>query len=595
MTLTEDSKRRLAQGEAAAPGAYIDLLDEVDDVDELFQAYMSLRDKKIPAAQQTPLTTATLKHYVRLVHDAIRSTDEAQDAFSKDDNGNVIPNKKTAVMKYLDDVRMYEVQLIAARTIKTVHKVHNGTLMIPSWPALNGLKLCKYKTFDERMAKLIQSLKLWKSICKALFFDQVPMEVRLALQPEAEAKKKGSNSALNSNRDVQLKFAKKHMPKDDKPATPGAEDDAEDDNEDDHEDEDEAEEADDELTPARGTKRPRVAISLTSGPRRGKISTPSRSTQPADSTGGPIQPSTPTASAPAFKPTSGSGQPSSGIAFVPINAGGPSQPATPASVSDDGQEQANLFAGPPFLDYGALAQGAFFTEPMGKDKLCETSKPTLAHSGNQGPQMAGSYINEWPPAYSPGQYIPAQQFQSPSLYYTPQPRTPGSQVAPQQASSHGFHQSGSPTLSVPQANQQPQKQESQGNFAQSPLRHQIPQHNEITGINHGLGNIHHGETSSHQHKGKQAFQTQKDVQMNSNPNWHMAGVQSGTRLNSPDYVVNHYYPLHAPGSLPGQVIPFGQDPNYGYMAYEQVVEQYQDLFDDDVNQEQEYENFQYGA
>ncbi|KKY38998.1 hypothetical protein UCDDA912_g01030 [Diaporthe ampelina] len=414
MTLTEVIERRLAQGEAAARVVYVDLLDEVDDIDELYQAYMSLRDtEQTLLAQQRPLTTATLKHYVRLVHDAIRSTDEAHDAFGKDANGNVVPNKKTAVMKYLDDVRMFEVQLIAARMIKTVHKVQYGTLSIPSWPALSGLKLYKYKTFPERMSMLIQSLKEWKSICKALFFDQVPMEVRLALQPEVEAKKKGANHSLNGNRDIQLKFAKQHMPKDNTTA-PGADgDDDGHDHDHEHDDDDDEEEADNEITPARGTKRTRVAVNLGSRSRRGKVSTAARPTQPAVNTGGPIQPTTPAASAPAFSATVGPALSSSGASFVPINTSGPSNLATPTPVNDGGREQADFLAGPVFLDDGASTQGALSTAPVGRYTLGETFNP-VAQSGNQEPQTFGPYTNAWRPIYPPDPYFPTQQRQSPS-------------------------------------------------------------------------------------------------------------------------------------------------------------------------------------
>lgn len=210
-------KDRLAQGDKAAPGEFIDLLDSVDEVEQLFEAYLSLRDEEhAPEEKPAPLTTEVMKSYVRLIYDAIGSTDEAEDAFNAGADGQL---KKTGAMKYVDELKMLEVQLVGARLVKTVHKVQSGTLSIPSWPILTALKLHKFKTFPDRMARVIEALKVRKSICKAMFFDELSMLQRVSMQPDEEANKKGTNATGNIQRDHQLQFARDNMPKDGKPGT----------------------------------------------------------------------------------------------------------------------------------------------------------------------------------------------------------------------------------------------------------------------------------------------------------------------------------------------------------------------------------------
>lgn len=210
-------KDRLAQGDEAAPGEFIDLLDGVDEVEQLFEAYLSLRDQEhAPEEKPAPLTTEVMKSYVRLIYDAIGSTDEAEDAFNMGMDGQL---KKTGAMKYVDELKMLEVQLVGARLVKTVHKVQSGTLSIPSWPILTALKLHKFKTFPARMDRVIEALKVRKSICKAMFFDELSMLQRVAMQPDEEANKKGTNATGNIQRDHQLQFARDNMPKDGKPGT----------------------------------------------------------------------------------------------------------------------------------------------------------------------------------------------------------------------------------------------------------------------------------------------------------------------------------------------------------------------------------------
>lgn len=56
------------------------------------------------------------------------------------------------------------------------------------------------------MDKVILSAKVRKALVKALFLDVVSMEKRLAMQPEEDIKKKGTNKSNNGNQDVQLQF-----------------------------------------------------------------------------------------------------------------------------------------------------------------------------------------------------------------------------------------------------------------------------------------------------------------------------------------------------------------------------------------------------
>lgn len=80
-----------------------------------------------------------------------------------------------------------------------------------SWPMTTALKFRKFQTFLGRMDKVILALKGCQAWVKALFLDMVSTKKRLAMQPEEETKKKGTNKSNNSNRDVQLQFARSNM------------------------------------------------------------------------------------------------------------------------------------------------------------------------------------------------------------------------------------------------------------------------------------------------------------------------------------------------------------------------------------------------
>lgn len=515
-------KDRLAQGDEAAPGEFIDLLDGVDEVEQLFEAYLSLRDQEhAPEEKPAPLTTEVMKSYVRLIYDAIRSTDEAEDAFNPGADGQL---KKTGAMKYVDELNMLEVQLVGARLVKTVHKVQSGTLSIPSWPILTALKLHKFKTFPARMDRVIEALKVRKSICKAMFFDELSMLQRVAMQPDEEANKKGTNATGNIHRDHQLQFARDNMPKKGKPATAtpgrGGGELGQEANDDD---------MDEDMAPPKSKRVRRtpadVAVTINPVSQRAKkkltaagsagsaeqatdtdsatqpaypaaqasINT-GNSTQPSNTAGSaciqPASPATPahanhggpsqptasrepinagrsrqsglsSASAPtntgAFK------QPAKPRASASNNAGGPSQPATPIPVKALASQHGNnnLFAGPALVDQNAQMLAALAAGPMGKGELLDT----LKYPGPLGRPMA-QYGDQRPQTAGPGvnELPPAY---TPGIFYLPQ--------QPQMAQSSGQY--------FPQKHQSPgnyliDRQASHGFQQGRPQRNSLPQANQ---------------------------------------------------------------------------------------------------------------------
>jgi hypothetical protein len=143
MSLTPVVKQRLAQGQTAAGGAYVELID-MDEVERLTDAYLTLNDgKHVPEQQPPPLTPQDFKRYVRLVHDALKSTDLANDAFKVNKDGITC---KTPPMNYIDALKMFEIQLVAGNLVKTVHGAQSGTIRTPSWLLVNGVKFHKYSS-----------------------------------------------------------------------------------------------------------------------------------------------------------------------------------------------------------------------------------------------------------------------------------------------------------------------------------------------------------------------------------------------------------------------------------------------------------------
>lgn len=573
MSLTTVVKERIAQGEKAPTGTYIHLVGKKDDVKELWEAYLSIQDEMYtPEEDQGELTEEQYAHYVRLVHDAIRSTDKADDAFQKDNNGNAT-EKQTAMMDFIDSVGMLEVQLIAGKLVTAVHNVQSGKMAVPGWPMLAGLRLHMFKTFRERMEKVIEVLTLWKAMCKDLFYTEMTWEKRIAMQPEEEADKKGTNAALNLRRKVEKQEARKLIEENKKREAAALESDNADN---DNVGNDKQKDASNEATPATGKPgnkrakriKPDQFIPITSKARRGKkykaagsaeqaIGTNSAS-QPADlvaeastntgdapqptdaaastttSGASPTQPVTPAASvpvneddssqmivspAPASNNTSGSTQPSSGTAFVPINTGRRSQrslPSTPAPKKTGGSNQtSNIFAGPALVDHGPALRAALTAAPKGQGELIDTSR----FPGPLGKPMA-HYGNERPPAYSPGQYSLPKQPQKLHLSGQPSPREyqPPGKYMTNQHTSNDFQQNTPQGYNLPQASQQHQIRGPQGGLAQSSLHRRLPQHGQITRIHYGQGNTQRGQTTSLQ-------KFHKDGKMTASPHGQMVGTQ----------------------------------------------------------------------
>lgn len=589
------AKQRLKQGQKVAEGEYIDLLDGVNEIEKLFDAYISLRDDEyVPDEKPAPLTTEVFKDYVRRIHDAIRSTDEAVDAFKTAKDGSLL-GSKTPAMIYVDSVDMFGVQLVAGRLVKTVHNVQSGTVSIPSWPLLTGLKLHKFKTFRERMDKVLEALTTRKFICKALFMDEVPMMTRISMQPEEEAKKKGTNKVTNTKRSGQVLYAKENMPKDGEPDTntPGTGDG------------DEGEEADDEDTEkdmappppkkrARYTRTPAsVAVTINPGGRRGEKPTASRSAQPSNATIGssftPINasPSNQRAGAGASA-SNNTGQPVNTTESTPpspMQTDGPSQPATPDPVTSRVPKQNNVIAFPVGIDHGPALQTALAGTPTGQSKLCGGSK----FPGSLG-KPATQYGNEWPPAYSPGRYPLPQQpkkAQPSGQHFPQQYHSPGNYINDQQAS-HGLEKGSPQGYSRSQAYKQRQMQSTQG-ITQITPHGSVSQHSQVSGL-HFNGHeprIRHVGQSDFQQSGHAAgFQPNGKV-ANFQLNGRMASMQHNgriarIRLNGPhSYVVNNYFQQPAAGSPASQALPITQGadrhPSHDrFMYYDQTVGHDQD-------------------
>lgn len=381
MTSRAEVKQRVARGQQAAPGTFIDLLDDADGLDQLFHTYLSLQNGTYdPGEMAGVLTDDEFKRNVRLVHDAIRSTAEAEDAFKKDKNGRLV---KTPVMRYIDGVGMFEIQLVAGKLVKTVHGVQRGELLVPSWPTTSGLKLHNFGGFQQRMDSVIRSLKTRKAICKALFFEEVTMAKRVSMQPSEESDKKGQNTKTNQNRDEQLVFARKNMPKGKKPGTAATGTGAGDGGDDDDDDNDD-ENASKESPPVRPAKRPRRAaagdaVTLASSLQRRADCVAARLALPAVDTPGSAQPDT---------------QPDTPSASVPTSAGGLSQPGlapapapepTPAAAPTAAPTAAPATAPAP-AQVSTVATGTAF-KPINAAAINQRAQPAAPASGDAAGQV----------------------------------------------------------------------------------------------------------------------------------------------------------------------------------------------------------------
>ncbi|KAI3393018.1 hypothetical protein diail_4897 [Diaporthe ilicicola] len=216
------AKSRLASGKRAAPGSYVPLINTADEVDQLLDGYLELQDETVPTnVIPNALTAQSFQDHVRRVHDAVKSTATAEDAFQRNTGGGQAAGRQpTSAMKFINGLNTFEIQLVAGLLVKTVYSMQAGRLGIPAWQCLSALKYEKFDTVEQRMAAVLTSLQGSKALCKNIFFSHLTWEKRVSMQPAAEAKTKGSNSILNAKRDGLLSFAKRNMPEnDDEPSS----------------------------------------------------------------------------------------------------------------------------------------------------------------------------------------------------------------------------------------------------------------------------------------------------------------------------------------------------------------------------------------
>lgn len=643
-------KERIKQGEKAPAGTYIHLVGKKDDVKELWEAYLSIQDEMYtPEEDQGELTEEQYAHYVRLVHDAIRSTDKAGDAFQKgiDDKA---PKKQTAMMDFIDSVGMLEVQLIAGKLVTAVHNVQSGKMSVPGWPMLAGLRLHMFKTFQERMDKVIEVLTLWKAMCKDLFYTEMTWEKRIAMQPQEEADKKATNARLNLQRKHDKEKAKKLIEENKKREAAAIESD--------NEDNDNQKDASTEATPApakpvnKRAKRikPDQFIAITTRARRDKKAKaagsaeqandtdpdPDAASQPADATarestntdgstqpsdttasatintGGPIEPASPTgpepvngddssqlavSPAPASNNAGGSTQPSSGTAFMPINASRSSErslPSTPTPQKTGGSNQTNnIFAGPALVNDDPAWQAAL-TAAKGQRELYNSFK----FPGPLGKPMA-HYGNERPPAYSPGQYsLPQQPQKAPwsGQDFPQQYQPPGDYVTDQQGS-HGPHQNIPQSYGLPQPNQQFQMHGNKRSLSRAPSHGRISQRDQMPGIqlNGQEPRLHHvgqavgiqnsDQAASIQPNGRVASIQQHGRMASIQRNGRMARIRLNGSPNS--YIVNNYFQHPVPRSSVSQALPITQGDDDEYTGYEKAID-----YDRTMGHDQDLDNGQ---
>lgn len=616
MSLTTEVKHRIVQGEQAAAGTYIPLIGNKDEAFKLWEAYLSIQDDKYtPEEKPGELTEEQYQSYVRRIHDAVRSTDRAYDAFQTDIHGNTITQQdkqgntvktQTGMMNFLDSIKMFELQLVAGKLVTTIHNVQAGRLSIPGWPMLAGLGLHKYKTFPDRMDAAIETLTLWKACCKDLFYTEMTWDKRLAMQPKEEGNKKAANANLNLGRKIAKEEAKKLKEENKKRQAAALGTDQEDNDDNQNDASKEATPAPTKSAPARKRQRtkPTDFITISARDRLGKKATAESSAEPAANAHDATQPVDPPAQAPintggtneavvdaasiavnsggspqpAASPTPApnsngrSTQPSYGTAFVPINAGGPHQrtlPSVPASNNTGSPKQrapstpsanmktatlkqtTDVFAGPAMVDHGPAIQAALAAGPMVQREFDDTSK----FAGPLGKPTA-QYGNQGP--LKPGQVsLPqqSQRAQSPGQDLPPQYESPGSHVTARQGWSHGLDPGSRGFDSFGELYEH-YVHGSRGAL-EVPCDHLVPQHNQVTGqyrqVNH-----QRGQTTSLLNQGSngQLGGSQRNPQFTGFTQ-HGQSVQHGQmariRLSGPNsYVVNNYYQPHFPEEWVGQ-------------------------------------------
>lgn len=452
-------RERLATAKCAAQGSWMPLVNRVDEVDQLYDAYLTLKDEAVPDdASLGDLTDAQLQHYVRLLHDAIKSTHQAEDAWNK--NG-----KPSTAMKHINQLNMFEIQIVAARLVKAVHRVQRGKLSIPSWGLLSSLRLAKKDSFDDRMSDAITSLTRSKSLCKNLFTGQLTWETRIAMQAAEEAVKKVENDKLNGQRNDEVKFAKKNMPGRKRDAATAEVDNDEND-------------AGDELTPAapKTRKKPRRASTANyiniNTPKRGRNAT--EDSTPADgiTTGSTQASQTPADHASPAPIDNTVGQ------FGSTVAQATNQPTQVAGnyIDQQGQQSGNQ----QYLYYDNQPYQSFdnqLYQPLDNQQYETFDNQQYETFDNQQYQLPDNQLNQqYPVNYG---YTNAQQ---------------ASMDLQQQ-------------LNLPQANQQGQMLAAQRNGAQIPLHRQVVQRNHTAGLQpNGQTSFHHNnQTASFALDGQPCF------------------------------------------------------------------------------------------
>lgn len=626
MSLTAEVKHRIVQGEQAAAGTYIPLIGNKGEASKLWEAYLSIQDDKFtPEEKPGELTEEQYQSYVRRIHDAVRSTDRAYDAFQTDIHGNTITQQdkqgnavktQTGMMNFLDSIKMFELQLVAGKLVTTIHNVQAGKLSIPGWPMLAGLGVHKYKTFPDRMDAAIETLTLWKACCKDLFYTEMTWDKRLAMQPKEEGNKKAANANLNLGRKIAKEEAKK-LKEENKKRQAAALGTDEEDNDNQNDASKEATPAPTKSAPARKRQRtkPTDFITISARDRLGKKATAESSAEPVAKADDATQPVDPPAQAPintdvaneavvvpavsmagnsggstqpAASPTPApntngrSTQPSHGTTFVPINArrshqstpssvpasnntGSPKQraPSTPSSTMKTAtlKQTTDVFAGPAMVDHGPAIQAALAAEPMVQSEFDDTSK----FAGPLGKPTA-QYGNQGP--LKPGQVsLPqqSQRAQSPGQDLPPQYESPGNHVTARQGWSHGLDP-GSRRFDSFGALYEHYVQGSRGALG-APYHHHVPQNDQVTGIHWGQGNVQHGNN---------AARFQEDGKITGSPHGQMAGTQRNPQFSGRiehgqmssvhgqlnSYVVNNYYQSQVPGDLASQDHDFLTTPCY---------------------------------
>lgn len=147
------------------------------------------------------------------------STDEAVDAFRQADNGaanledaitsHTAERKQTTAMATIAALSAFERRLLGWDLLQACEAAHQGHHSIPKWIKHPNDLVESYDRFEDRIQAVVAALKkrkaLVKNLCDAWFMSQ--WAKRIAIRPEAEAKRKGDNKEVNNLRNKQVSFA----------------------------------------------------------------------------------------------------------------------------------------------------------------------------------------------------------------------------------------------------------------------------------------------------------------------------------------------------------------------------------------------------